>query len=190
MIDQNLNESVEIISDKLIEKGESIGLVVRGIARFAIRIVLILMLLASSIAFANDDIISRKDRMVSAAKEVTSSISVNDLAALMENGESVEILDIRTQAEFDQGHIKGAQWVARGTLEFEASKGKLPPANARIVVYCKKDPRSSLAAKTLKELGFTDVTYLKGGVEDWVETGNSIYNMHGELLVKSFERSE
>lgn len=155
-----------------------------------IGIMLIITLIANSAILAIEDIISRKDGMVLAAKNETPSISGNDLAALMKNGESAEVWDIRTQAEFDQGHIEGAQWIARGILEFEASKGKLPAVNARIVVYCKKDPRASLAAKTLKDLGFTNVAYLKGGFKDWVETGYSIYNMHGELTVKSFESAE
>jgi 3-mercaptopyruvate sulfurtransferase SseA len=39
-------------------------------------------------------------------------------------------------------------------------------------------------------LGFTDVAWLEGGFKAWTEAGHSIYNMHGELTIKSFERPE
>jgi rhodanese-related sulfurtransferase len=135
---------------------------------------ILIAFLAVSDTVPADDLVSRVEAMVSAAKDIVPSISVENLAAFMENEDAPVILDIRTQAEFDQGHIKDARWVARGKLEFEAAKGKLPSIDTEIVVYCKKDSRAALAAKTLKELGFTHISYLAGGILAWVESGLSI----------------
>jgi rhodanese-related sulfurtransferase len=141
-------------------------------------------------ACSADDIVSLKDKMVSDAREAVSSVSIDDLAALIESGAEISLLDIRTAPEFDQGHIGGAKWAPRGKLEFLAAGGKLAETDAKIIVYCKKDSRAALGGKTLQDLGFSKVVYLKGGFKAWVEAGFSIYNMHGELTVKSFERSE
>jgi 3-mercaptopyruvate sulfurtransferase SseA len=42
----------------------------------------------------------------------------------------------------------------------------------------------------LTKLGFANVKYLSGGFEPWVKAGYSIYNIHGELMVKEFEKEE
>ena len=74
-------------------------------------------------------------------------------------------LDVREQDEFDQGTIPGAVFIPRGHLEAQA-KNKLPDRDAPIVVYSAGGNRSAFAAKTLQELGYTDVRSMSGGFNE------------------------
>jgi hydroxyacylglutathione hydrolase len=102
----------------------------------------------------------------------------------------MNLVDVRTEAEYQAGHLQGASWVPRGKLEWMAAGGSLGSTDDEIVVYCRKDGRASLAAATLKRLGFENVRYLEGGFKSWVEDGHVIYNRHGELMVIEYEKSE
>jgi rhodanese-related sulfurtransferase len=108
---------------------------------------------------------------------------------MMESNKDIVILDVRTEAEYTAGHLKGALWIPRGKLEFMAG-GMIPSTDAEIIVYCRVDSRSALAAATLKDLGFKNVKYLKGGFMAWTKEGHSFFNQHGELTVKEFEKKE
>ena len=76
------------------------------------------------------------------------------------------ILDVREPDEFEQGAIPGAVYIPRGHLEGQV-ENKLPDKSATIVVHCASGVRSVFAAKTLGELGYADVTSMKGGFNQW-----------------------
>jgi molybdopterin/thiamine biosynthesis adenylyltransferase/rhodanese-related sulfurtransferase len=80
-------------------------------------------------------------------------------------GEAV-FLDVREQDEYEQGTIPGSVFIPRGHLEGH-SGGRLPDHSAPIVVYCASGFRSAFAAKTLEDLGYTDVLHLAGGFDRW-----------------------
>ena len=128
--------------------------------------------------------------MVEKAAENADLISVKDLAAIISGGQAVNLIDIRTEAEFKAGHIRGAKWIPRGRIEFASAGDELPPKDQTIVVYCKWHGRSSLCAVRLEERGYSRVKYLEGGFKTWCQAGHSIYNLHGELVVKEFEKKE
>ena len=105
---------------------------------------------------------------------------------MMDEDQEMKLIDVRTEAEYEAGHLRGAVWVPRGKLEFIASRGEVIGVKDEIVVYCKRDGRSSLAAASLKKLGFENVKYFEGGFKDWAEAGYPIYNLHGELQVMEY----
>ena len=81
------------------------------------------------------------------------------------------IIDVREGSEIkDTGAIDGALNIPRGLIEM-----KLTPneddlnADTPIVVYCGGGSRASLAGKTLKDIGFTNVQNLEGGFRGWKE---------------------
>src|SRR5262245_33593538 len=79
-------------------------------------------------------------------------------------------LDVREADEVEQGAIPGALIIPRGFLEFrieDAVRDKTTP----IVVYCAGGVRSIFAAKTLQELGYTDVASVAGGFNAWKTSG-------------------
>lgn len=68
------------------------------------------------------------------------------------------------------GHIPGAHWLARGKLELGV-EGIVPAKSAPIVTICDSGVRSTLAAATLRSIGYRDVRFLDGGVPSWTRAG-------------------
>src|SRR6202795_2042638 len=81
-------------------------------------------------------------------------------------------LDVRELDEFEQGMIPGSIFIPRGHLEAQA-ENKLPDKDAPIVIYCAGGNRSAFAAKTLEELGYTDVVSMAGGFGRWKNEGRN-----------------
>ncbi|MGD0344087.1 MAG: molybdopterin-synthase adenylyltransferase MoeB [Acidimicrobiales bacterium] len=82
------------------------------------------------------------------------------------------MLDVREAEEYAQGAIAGAVHVARGSLELEV-EGRIPDKSKPVVVYCAGGVRSAFAAKTLAELGYSDVASMAGGFNRWKDEGHS-----------------
>ena len=80
------------------------------------------------------------------------------------------LLDVREPDEYEQGAIPGAVHIARGQLESQV-EGRLIDKDAPVIVYCAVGVRSVFAAKTLGELGYTDVVSLAGGFGKWKDEG-------------------
>jgi molybdopterin/thiamine biosynthesis adenylyltransferase/rhodanese-related sulfurtransferase len=81
-------------------------------------------------------------------------------------------LDVRELDEFEQGMIPGAVFIPRGHLESQV-ENKIPNHDAPIVVYCAGGTRSAFAAKTLQELGYSDVVSMAGGFGRWKNEGRN-----------------
>ena len=80
------------------------------------------------------------------------------------------VLDVREPDEYEQGALPGAVHIPRGTLETSV-EGKIPDKSSHVVVYCAGGTRSAFAAKTLQELGYTDVASVIGGFNRWKDEG-------------------
>ena len=80
------------------------------------------------------------------------------------------VLDVREPEEYEQGAIPGAVHIPRGTME-GAIEGRIPDKGTPIIVHCASGVRSAFAAKTLSELGYTDVASLAGGFNKWKDEG-------------------
>ena len=92
-------------------------------------------------------------------------ISAKDAKARMDSGDEIIVLDVRTQKEFDAGHIKCAILVPNETIIDKQPK-LLPDLDAEILVYCRSGNRSAQAAKKLIAIGYTNVVDF-GGIIDW-----------------------
>src|SRR2546426_1903168 len=79
-------------------------------------------------------------------------------------------LDVRELDEYEQGMIPGTVFIPRGHLESQAEH-KLPDRDATIIIYCAAGNRSAFAARTLQELGYTDVASMTGGFGRWKNEG-------------------
>ena len=86
-----------------------------------------------------------------------------------QSGDSV-FLDVREAEEYSQGAIGGAVDVPRGRLELDVET-RIPDKEARVVVYCAAGVRSVFAARTLAELGYTNVASMAGGFNRWKDEG-------------------
>ena len=92
-------------------------------------------------------------------------ISTEDAKRLMGEFEEYTILDVRTQQEYDQGHIENA--VLLPYDQINAGIETLIPDKKQVVfVYCRTGRRSEIAAKAMVELGYNHV-FDFGGIVDW-----------------------
>ncbi|WP_374545773.1 MBL fold metallo-hydrolase [Rhodoblastus sp.] len=106
--------------------------------------------------------------------EASARVPFMSLAALHErigaNSRDLVILDLRESEAFRAGHIPGAKHLPRGQLELRVN-GELPDPTVRILTCCEFGKISTLAAATLRELGYSRVAALDGGVKAWREAG-------------------
>ena len=97
-------------------------------------------------------------------------ISSADAAAIMEKKTDYIILDVRTQKEYEEGHIPGAICIPNETIGSEEIP-ELPNKDQLILVYCRSGNRSKQAAGKLAMQGYTNIVEF-GGISDW--TGETI----------------
>lgn len=93
------------------------------------------------------------------------TINAKEAKEMMDQNKDVVILDVRTEEEYDTGHIKGALLIPDNEIK-EKAEEILTDKSATILVYCRSGRRSAGAAKVLSELGFTNI-YDFGGINDW-----------------------
>jgi molybdopterin/thiamine biosynthesis adenylyltransferase/rhodanese-related sulfurtransferase len=105
--------------------------------------------------------------LLNAAKADIREVDPHEVAARLDH---YRILDVREPDEYQQGALPGAVHVPRGQLEFSI-EGRLPDKSAPIAVYCAGGTRSAFAAKTLQDLGYTDVVSVAGGFNKWKDEG-------------------
>ena len=91
-------------------------------------------------------------------------------AALRENGKRPALIDVREPDENAQGMIPGTLHIPRGFLELRIERN-VPDRSSPVVLYCASGTRSVLAARSLVELGYTDVSSLAGGFTGWKRAG-------------------
>ena len=89
---------------------------------------------------------------------------------MMESETDYILLDVRTQQEYEQGHIPGAICVPNETIGSEEIPA-LPHREQLILVYCRSGNRSKQAAQKLADLGYTNVVEF-GGILSW--TGETV----------------
>jgi len=92
------------------------------------------------------------------------------LATSIEQGKAPCILDVRSDAEFDAGHVPGAVHISFGKVRDRTVAVPSPPGDP-IVVYCGHGPRAWIAGASLRRRGFTRVTYLRGHWSAWTRAG-------------------
>jgi rhodanese-related sulfurtransferase len=77
---------------------------------------------------------------------------------------------VREKDAFEAGHIPSARHLPRGQLELRVNEA-LPDPTLRIVTYCEFGKISTLAAATLRRMGFTRAVALDGGMKAWRDKG-------------------
>ena len=102
---------------------------------------------------------------VSPAAPVSDTITAEQAKELMDTEQNYIILDVRTQPEYDMGHIPGALLIPNEVIR-EQAQDKLTDKDQLILVYCRSGRRSKEAAQALVELGYTNVKEF-GGINDW-----------------------
>ena len=102
--------------------------------------------------------------------DVDSTIKAQALLADIRAGRAPAILDVRSDAEYDQGHVPGARHVPFWTLPARGSSLGLP-RDEPVVVYCGHGPRAHLARMALHWHGYRRVVLLEGHLHEWSRAG-------------------
>ncbi|NJN83528.1 MAG: sulfurtransferase [Caldilineaceae bacterium] len=86
--------------------------------------------------------------------------------AKLSRGEKLIVVDVRERDEFVQGHIPGATFIPRGFLELQIEQ-HAPDRDQPVVIYCAGGVRSALAARNLREMGYSNPISLISGFNGW-----------------------
>jgi thioredoxin 1 len=108
-----------------------------------------------------------------AQQQAIKVLSVENYEKQLQNTPNAQLVDVRTLAEYSQGHLTNASNidVKQGTFKSLAAKlDKTKP----VFVYCKSGVRSNTAAEILAELGFKEVYNMEGGILKWESAGKPI----------------
>jgi sulfur-carrier protein adenylyltransferase/sulfurtransferase len=106
--------------------------------------------------------------LLSQTKQQIREIDTAEASAARDDGALV--LDVREPEEYEQGAIPGAIHIPRGNLESNI-ENRIPDKNAPVLIHCASGVRSAFAAKTMQDLGYTDVVSVKGGFNRWKDEG-------------------
>jgi glyoxylase-like metal-dependent hydrolase (beta-lactamase superfamily II)/rhodanese-related sulfurtransferase len=100
-------------------------------------------------------------------------MSLAELKTHLQADDDLVVLDVRERDAYEQGHIPGARHLPRGQLELRVNED-LPDPTRRILAYCELGRISTLAAATLRDIGFQRAIALDGGMKAWREAGYQV----------------
>ena len=105
------------------------------------------------------------------SEKSVSTVTADDVDAA---SDTARIIHVGLSTEFAQGHVPGASWAPRGWLEFRIGD-VAPDKDTQIIVTCADGGvQSLLAAATLTDLGYTNVSALDGGTRAWQNSGRDV----------------
>ena len=105
-------------------------------------------------------------------KESVPYIYVSELTT----AENTVLLDTRKKEEYTVSHLKNAIWVGYKKFELDAVDHHIPDKNTPIIVYCSIGVRSENIGEKLQRAGYTNVKNLYGGIFEWKNQGNPVFN--------------
>ncbi len=101
-----------------------------------------------------------------------SDISVQQGKEMIGRGD-VFILDVRTQDEYNESHIRNSTLIPIQELDRRIRE---LPKDRKILVYCRTGHRSATASEILDKNGFTQIYNMKGGITEWINAGYEVVN--------------
>ncbi len=114
---------------------------------------------------------------VAAAKKATPVVTLEQFKTAIDDP-TIWIVDVREPDEFAAGHVRSAINIPRGVIEFKIWKKVGYPdktnMDQKMYLYCKVGGRCALAAKALRDLGFTEVYRTELKIKEWIEAGNAL----------------
>ena len=110
---------------------------------------------------------SKFEELFRDAKKVVPDVTPQDITNRSDNA---KLIDVREKTEWEEGHIPGAVHVPRGYLELRIENA-VPNKGTPVLLYCAGGTRSVLAARTLQDMGYSDVRSMAGGYSAWKDAG-------------------
>lgn len=118
-------------------------------------------------------------KLVEQAKRTIKECTIGDVKVKLDRGDPFHLIDVREDNEFAKDHAKGAAHLGRGILERDIET-VIPDKRSEIILYCGGGYRSALAAESLRQMGYTNVRSMDGGMRAWREAGYPIEGSSAE----------
>jgi adenylyltransferase/sulfurtransferase len=109
-------------------------------------------------------------QLLQRVKRTIKEVTIDEAYSALRSDQPPLVVDVRERDEFEEGAIKDAVHVPRGYLELRI-ENVAPDRSRPIVLYCAGGVRSALAARSLEELGYENVSSLAGGFGAWKNAG-------------------
>ena len=109
-------------------------------------------------------------KLVNDSKSRIREVSVDQTRERMNAGDSVRLIDVREDNEWQTAHAAGAIHLGKGIIERDIET-QVPDKATEIILYCGGGYRSALAADVLQQMGYTNVFSMAGGWKAWKESG-------------------
>jgi rhodanese-related sulfurtransferase len=116
------------------------------------------------------------------------NITVNELNTLLSGGGNLNLIDVRTPAEFEGVHVPSARLLPLDTLDCAAALAEHNKARnaSPIYILCHSGVRAKKAAEKFAAVGFEDCVVVEGGTQAWAEAGLPVER--GERSVLPLDR--
>jgi len=113
-------------------------------------------------------------KIVDDAKSRVREVGVDEAQRKLESGKA-KLIDVREDNEWEAGHARGAQHLAKGVIERDIEQS-VPDKKTELILYCGGGFRSALAADNLQRMGYTNVVSMAGGWRAWQAAGGPVEN--------------
>src|SRR6266498_2540230 len=119
-------------------------------------------------------------QMVDEAQQAVSAVSPEDARSCLDEDPNTLIIDVRDESSIRaSGMIPGAAAISAGSLLYKADNevpeewrdARLADRSRPMITQCDLGPLSAIVAKNLQDMGFTNVSYLEGGIQAWKQAG-------------------
>ena len=107
--------------------------------------------------------------LVNDAKSRIREVTVDETRERMKASDSVRLIDVREDNEWELGRAAGSTHLGKGIIERDIEE-KVPDKATEIILYCGGGFRSALAADVLQQMGYTNVFSMAGGWQAWKES--------------------
>jgi sulfur-carrier protein adenylyltransferase/sulfurtransferase len=108
--------------------------------------------------------------LVKRIKGEIAEVGLEDVKQVVASKNGAVLVDVREREEWTEGFIPGAKWIPRGFLELRI-EDQVPEKGTPVILYCAGGTRSAFAARSLRELGYTNVASMAGGFAAWKRSG-------------------
>lgn len=110
--------------------------------------------------------------LVQEARQRIREISPAETKEIHDSGDAVIFLDVREPNEWNLGRIPGAVHLPRGNIESKVEG--LVERSQRVIIYCARANRSALAADTMQQMGYENVSSMAEGFGGWIAVGGDV----------------
>ncbi|MBL0359106.1 MAG: thioredoxin fold domain-containing protein [Chitinophagaceae bacterium] len=123
--------------------------------------------------------------------QVKNNLTVGEFETGISNKDSIQLLDVRTPAEYESGHIKGALLADWNNKEEFKRRIRFVDKNKPVYVYCLAGGRSAAAAKQMRAAGYEKVYELSGGINAWKGENKSLEGKSDEkqMSIEEFNQA-